>query len=110
MIESLGEGEEAGAFALGYHCAGRTAEVQIDLLVAHLMQLPCRVDKGFGIISKQLRNQRKSFILLRFDIPAFLIAERPGCFGSEERGIVAIHPGEKFLMGAAVETPRDSLH
>ena len=81
---------------------GRAAEIQIDLLIAHVGQLPRDGEKRFRAIAQQLRHQRNAGVVLRQNVPRRGRAEIPAAVRRDERGIVSVRAAEKARMDTAV--------
>jgi hypothetical protein len=64
-VQLLGICQQAGAPALGRHRAGRAAEIEIDLIKAHVPQHLRRGEERLGVVSQELRDEDQPGIFLR---------------------------------------------
>ena len=74
-VERLRVAQLAGALSLGRDRPGRTAEIQIDLLIAQRAQLARRPEKILRVAAEQLRHQRHALVVFRQKVAELLWAE-----------------------------------
>ena len=109
-VESFSLGEKARTPVLGNDRSGRTAQIQIDLTVAELVQFVCRMEEVRGLIGQDLRNQDDPSVVVGQDVIQFTRCETIALVRGNEWREVFIDLREKGMMGIPIDVPGQSLH
>lgn len=83
-LESGQVAQKAGALLLGNHCPRRTAEVEVDLLVAHVGEKLGRPHEPVGIVGQKLGHDIEALVIRGIELAAVALAEGIPTLGSGE--------------------------
>ena len=93
-IQHIGVCQHTGTLVLGHHRARRAAQIEIHLVVAQRLHIPCRPQKMLRTGSQQLRHGGRAAVDGRAHLPDLLFAEHSVCRGCQKRGEIGVHPRE----------------
>lgn len=99
--------KQSGAAPLGDNRAGRTAKVQIDGIVAVLLQFFCQRKKVLRLVCENLREHRHPFVMLRENVIALAGAHLFICNKWRE---ITVSRRKIFVVGAPVHISGQPFH
>ena len=106
-VERIRPRKQPGAAPLGDNRAGRTAKVQIDGIVAVLLQFFCQRKKVLRLVCENLREHRHPFVMLRENVIALAGAHLFICNKWRE---ITVSRRKIFVVGAPVHISGQPFH
>ena len=104
-----GVGEKAGPFFLGDDGPGGTAQVEVHLVVAQVLQTPGGADEIIGLVGQQLGDHGHALVVFRQDIVQAPAGERAVGGGGGEGRIIPGQAGKPAVVDPAEEPAGDPL-
>ena len=97
-VHLLGLGQETGASLLGKDRARGTAQVQVDLLIAHILKESGGWEKGLSLVGEKLGDHRDALVVFREHIRQAPSGQRRIHRRGPEGGIIGVYPGKHLVV------------
>ena len=109
-FELFRSSKKTGAAPFRDDGAGRTSEVQVDLVPAIVLHEPDAVQELLRLVYEELRHKRNIPVILLHDAALFSVLQREGRVDGNERRIILVDSGKVLVMDVSVYVVCHALH
>ena len=109
-VQCVQVSEHTAALALGYHSAGGTACIQVDLRITPVPADLGRPEKILRAFGQNLGDRNEIHTVCHGQLPFFFMAQLAVNGGGEEGHIIAVHTGEMLVVQPPEHAVRQPLH